>query len=148
MIGGAIAGVLVSHNDLKSAAIAAGIGAVSSLLPDIDSPYSKIGRAVPILPTLLNFSLGHRGIIHSPVMVLAVLLLAHLLNIPYANIIVAGYLSHLVLDSLNPAGVPWLYPWKKTHFSIPIVQTGSFIEQIIFVPVLVLIFGLLFVKLA
>lgn len=148
MIGGAIAGVLVSHNDLKSAAIAAGIGAVSSLLPDIDSPYSKIGRAVPILPTLLNFSLGHRGIIHSPVMVLAVLLLAHLLNIPYANIIVAGYLSHLVLDSLNPAGVPWLYPWKKTHFSIPIVQTGSFIEQIIFVPVLVLIFSSLFVKLA
>ncbi|WP_084127781.1 metal-dependent hydrolase [Desulforamulus putei] len=147
MVGGAIAGVLISHSDLKSAAIAASIGAISSLLPDIDSPYSKVGRAVPILPMLLNFSLGHRGIIHSPVAVLAVYLLTHLFNVPYANIIVAGYFSHLVLDGLNPAGVPWLYPWKKLHFGIPIIQTGSFIERFIFMPVLLLIFGSVLINL-
>lgn len=32
----------------------------------------------------------------------------------------AGYLSHLVADSLTPSGVKWLYPIIKKSFKIPI----------------------------
>ena len=37
-----------------------------------------------------------------------------------------GYLSHLVLDSFNPAGVPWLWP-LKFRLKIPVTQPGGII---------------------
>ncbi|OLE90793.1 MAG: hypothetical protein AUF79_08560 [Crenarchaeota archaeon 13_1_20CM_2_51_8] len=43
----------------------------------------------------------------------------------------ARYVSHLVLDSLNPTGVHWLRPWKETKISW-IIRTGSRGEEYFF----------------
>lgn len=48
-------------------------------------------------------------------------------------LVLAGYLSHLVMDSFNPQGVPWLWPVKK-HFRLPLVKTGSLFERVVMMP--------------
>ena len=40
-----------------------------------------------------------------------------------------GYLSHLVLDSLTPWGVNWLYPFPAPKLRGP-VRTGSFADYV------------------
>ncbi|MBC6991023.1 metal-dependent hydrolase [Hymenobacter sp. BT491] len=37
----------------------------------------------------------------------------------------AGYVSHLIADSLTKAGVKWLMPFSETAFKIPLIRTGS-----------------------
>jgi membrane-bound metal-dependent hydrolase YbcI (DUF457 family) len=53
---------------------------------------------------------------------------------------VAGYVSHLVLDSLTIEGVPWLFP-IPTYYGLPPtsglrLKTGGLIEQFVVVPLL------------
>jgi inner membrane protein len=53
---------------------------------------------------------------------------------------VAGYLSHLLLDSLTIEGVPWLFP-IPTYFGFPPasglrLKTGGLIEQFVVMPLL------------
>jgi inner membrane protein len=55
-------------------------------------------------------------------------------------LVLAGYLSHLVMDSFNPQGVPWLWPLRK-HFGLPLVKTGSFLERIAVVPAILILCG-------
>lgn len=38
--------------------------------------------------------------------------------------VMLGYLSHLLLDSLNRAGIPLLYPFTKRKFHIACLKTG------------------------
>jgi inner membrane protein len=53
---------------------------------------------------------------------------------------VAGYLSHLLLDSLTIEGVPWLFPAQVYLGFPPIsrlrVKTGSVVEQYLVIPLL------------
>ncbi|MCT7578669.1 metal-dependent hydrolase [Aliarcobacter butzleri] len=37
---------------------------VGALFPDIDEPESYIGRRIPILPRIIKFFFGHRGLTH------------------------------------------------------------------------------------
>lgn len=101
-------------------AIAAGV-AVGSILPDIDHPYSIVGRRVPILPRLLP----HRTITHG-------LLFALVCGVLYLPLGV-GVLLHLLLDALNPAGVPLLWP-RATKYHIPyihLVRSGGKIDYLL-----------------
>ncbi|MEW5953263.1 MAG: metal-dependent hydrolase [Bacillota bacterium] len=106
--------------------------AVAALGPDIDhagSLATKIlgpaGRVTAALTT-------HRGVTHSPVAAAALGLLLLVLGAPtpYVMATVAGYLSHLVLDSLNPQGVPWLWPLLRRKITLPLVRTGGTIENL------------------
>lgn len=38
---------------------------------------------------------------------------------------IIGWFSHLVIDSFNKKGVPWLYPFVKKHYSIMSITTGT-----------------------
>ncbi|MCL6559796.1 MAG: metal-dependent hydrolase [Firmicutes bacterium] len=113
----------------------AGISGLASLLPDIDEPNSWIGVRMPVIPAILKSAAGHRGVMHSLVAAAGISLLAFLSlkNPLYSVSLLLGYLSHLVLDSLNPSGVPWLYPYKKC-FSLPLVKTGGALERFLVVP--------------
>lgn len=73
--------------------------AVGSLLPDIDSPTSKISHKTSSLPALF---LEHRGITHSLLFTAALYFLSPLIAL--------GSLTHLLLDMLNPAGIRLLWP--------------------------------------
>ena len=82
------------------------VGAVAGLAPDLDF----------LLPAEWGFPLVHRGLTHSPAALVAVLLVGCVLDAD-EDLLAAvgvGYLSHLVIDSLTPKGVLWLYPLSST----------------------------------
>ena len=105
-------------------ALISGLGA---LLPDIDEPHSTIGRKIPG-SFLFKFLFGHRGFFHSllaaGLFYLALFLVA---DHAVAQLMAAGYISHLLLDALTPSGVPFLYPIKK-RYSLDLIKTGGIRE--------------------
>ena len=120
------------------------IAMVSALLPDIESPDSFIGRKVPVVSHGNKMIFGHRQVFHSLVGALTFFLISLLIikscHLPaqYAYAALIGYLSHMVLDSFNPAGVPWLWP-LKFRLKIPVVQTGGIVERLMVLPGVTLI---------
>lgn len=99
---------------LVAAGLAAFAFVVGSLLPDIDSPTSILGRLLPSLP------LEHRGITHT-IWAAGVLGLAWfatwaasgtwaIVAQAFLGGLFLGYVGHLVWDSFSRAGVAWLYP--------------------------------------
>jgi inner membrane protein len=83
----------------------------ASLLPDIDSAHSLFGSKVKVV----GFAFRHRGIIHSILImaVFGIILLIFTSNLYYLLAFIIGYLSHLMLDSLTPKGIPLFWPSKK-----------------------------------
>ena len=114
----------------------AGFGA---LMPDIDTKQSKISREHKVTSFFTRLFFTHRGFTHS---LLALGILGAVLfcvsrfttGIPYvipAVIgILIGYGSHLLLDMLNPMGIPLLYP-LKTRVSVCKIKTGGVIEYLV-----------------
>jgi len=105
---------------------------IGSLLPDVDSPTSAMGRLVPFVSIPLERRWGHRTVTHSllalgGVGVLAVPLIFVSWTLYLALLI--GYLSHLIADCATKSGVPLFYP-NLTPCVIPAsdryrVHTGS-----------------------
>ncbi|HYD32412.1 MAG TPA: metal-dependent hydrolase [Azospirillaceae bacterium] len=108
-----------------------GLAAFGSLLPDIDHPKSWVGRRLPMISHPVSAIFGHRGITHS---LLAVAGCVAALRWEgwgwHALPLWVGYLSHLMADALTPAGVPFLWPWRRT-FGLRLVRTGSFLEWLV-----------------
>ncbi len=104
---------------------------VGSLLPDIDSVESYLGRKARIISGPIEFLFGHRGLLHTiyPVLSLFILYLIFRINLILALAI--GYLLHLILDAITKEGV--------TFFTIPFrfkikgfIKTGGIFEKILF----------------
>ena len=105
-----------------NAGIIAPVGCIiGSVLPDIESPTSKIGRKLKPLSTIIYMlskpfgktGENHRGIFHD--LGLAILLcFASYFYFPELFGFWIGVLTHLVLDSMNPSGVPFFF-FKKIH---------------------------------
>jgi inner membrane protein len=106
-----------------------------SLLPDIDEIKSKISQKVKPLSWLVNFFLGHRGLMHSIWISVILYLLLFLIRMDIAIAVSFGYLSHLILDCFTVSGVRLLWPLKKRLKGF--VKTGSLIEYLIFVGLLI-----------
>ncbi len=107
---------------------ALGAAVLGSLLPDIDHPQSWAGRKMRAVSVPLSLLVGHRGITHSAVAVVAGLALLLVMGMGWmAAPVVVGYLSHLLADSLTPSGVPLLWPSRR-RFTLNLCQTGSVTE--------------------
>ncbi|MGH2457787.1 MAG: metal-dependent hydrolase [Chloroflexota bacterium] len=119
--------------------------------PDLDKPRQFWARA--LAHTAFG---GHRHLSHSLVgLILASavvgLLLGQLgratgiaLALPFLGFM-AGYVSHLVLDSLTIEGVPWLFP-LPAYLGVPPwsglrVRTGHLVEQLLVMPALLGLIG-------
>lgn len=108
---------------------------VGALAPDLDHWNSKASNYnvfTKILSIFIRITCGHRGMLHSPffVLLLSVLFGALYYFVCPLTIVsqimmgfVIGYISHLILDLLNPSGLPLLFPFvwdkgrpKKFHF--------------------------------
>ena len=97
------------HRDLP----ALGCAILGSLLPDIDTPHSSIGRLLPFVATPIERRWGHRTVTHS----FAALMLVAVLTLPlyghrracFAAFLI-GYTSHLMADCATKSGVPLFYP--------------------------------------
>lgn len=96
---------------------------VGSLLPDIDHPQSRAGRFVPFISYPVSAFLGHRGLTHSAIAVVACLYGLTWLSSTapsWALYLMWGYISHLVGDYLfGSSGLPLTWPLKK-RFVCPI----------------------------
>lgn len=105
--------------------------ALGALLPDIDHPQSWAGRKMKPISVPLALVVGHRGVTHSLLAVLACLGVLAVMGLGWAAApVVLGYLSHLAGDALTPSGVPLLWPSRR-RFTLNLCRTGSLIEIVL-----------------
>ncbi len=104
---------------------------IAALLPDIDNPFSKIGKKVKII----NYLFVHRGFFHSLFALLIFTILLYFFNIFIATAFFSGYFLHLLLDSFTKQGIFLFYP-LSTKKSKGKLKVGSLAETIIFVIIL------------
>lgn len=106
---------------------------LGSLAPDIDTPTSTISRRIPLLPSIINKTFGHRGFLHSPFFVFLLFLLFYfveLRNFPnyFFMGILTGYSAHLIQDSFTKDGIPFLFPLTKRKYPLGFFKSGSKID--------------------
>lgn len=123
----AVALAINAHQPMLAILGLAVVGGIAALAPDIDHPKSTLGRRVMLGALIFH----HRGFLHSP-LALALLGLAcwHFLSALLGLVIVVGYGSHLLLDALNPQGIPLLYPSGR-RFRFANWRTGGMVDQVL-----------------
>ena len=97
------------HKDLP----AVGCAMLGSLLPDIDTPGSAIGRTLPFVSAPVERRWGHRTITHSFLALLCLGVLASpLLAYRWTCLpsLLVGFTSHLIADCATKSGTPLFYP--------------------------------------
>jgi len=103
----------------------AGLG---SLIPDIDQRNSTISKAAKPVGAVVNTVIGHRTLLHDPVLYIALGALCSVMKpewLIYVMPILLGVASHLLLDSLNPSGIPVLYAVHGPRVNFAFIHTGS-----------------------
>ncbi len=101
---------------------------LSSLLPDIDTAYSYLGRKRVFRP--LQFFVRHRGLIHSfTFVIIAAVLLAMFIPV-VAFPFFLGYSLHLLADSVTVEGIRPFWPWKDEVSGK--IRTGGVVEYVLF----------------
>lgn len=148
LMGGLTAGVAVSKylepTIINSGAVDSivNIGVVlcgallGSLLPDIDHRNSYIGRKLRVASFIISKTLGHRSIVHTPIVIFAFSALLYSLITQFTGIIHSlsrlfvigmsyGMFSHLLLDMLTRRGIPLLYPFSSKSFRIANFKGGG-----------------------
>ena len=115
---------------------ALGAAILGSLLPDIDSPNSSLGRWLPFVSVPLERRWGHRTVTHCLLAVGALGVASGPLifyrTTMYSALLI-GYLSHLLADCGTKSGVPLFHP-HPAQCVLPgnsryRVTTGSLVEQ-------------------
>lgn len=108
---------------------------IGSILPDIDKGISLLGRY-----NLFAFTLSHRGITHSLVLLLPLYYLSEPLAI--------GMATHIILDMLNPTGVTlfWPIPFKVKFPIIAKIRSGGVIDWVVFTLLLSVAVYFLFIR--
>ncbi len=109
-----------------------GLAVAGSLLPDIDHPGSWVGRRARPVSSALAAALGHRGVTHSAIAVLALVALLAWAGYRRGTVsaLAIGYLSHLAADMLTPRGLRLAWPLRRT-WGLPLCRTGSPMEPVI-----------------
>ena len=104
-----------------------GVG-LGSLLPDLDTPNSFIGRRLKIISYPLSTIFKHRGFLHS---ITPVIFLKSL----FIKSIALGYLLHLVGDTFSESGIKWFLPFYNKDIKMPLgilrYRTGGLKEYVI-----------------
>lgn len=100
------------------------VAGIFSVLPDIDTPKSFVGKQWYIVPKFLP----HRGFTHS-LMALFIIYMTtfYLFNLRVALYASLGWASHIILDSFNPTGVQLFWPFKK-FINFGYIKTGGIYE--------------------
>lgn len=100
----------------------------STMLPDIDSGFSRLGHHKMLKP--LQLLTRHRGFFHSFTFCLAVSLLLALYLPVFALPFFLGYQIHLFLDSLTPDGIKPFWPFSPR--SSGMIRVGGPVEHTLF----------------
>ncbi|MFV0362702.1 MAG: metal-dependent hydrolase [Suipraeoptans sp.] len=122
------------------AAILVGVTA-GSVYPDIDLEESNLNADDMMMRW--ESKLDHRGIVHTLINVAGIVLPFALLNLLLKTVtpfdvtwitvlglsMSVGCVWHMLLDSMTPNGISWLYPLTRFRFKIPIIR-NHFTERI------------------
>ena len=111
---------------------------LGSALPDIDTASSKLGSKIWPLSKLIEIFLGHRGIFHSIWLIILIPGIAYIyFSGIYGIALFIGYFSHVLMDGFTKKGVNFLNPFLELRLS-GFIETGSLLEKIIFVVILLM----------
>lgn len=118
--------------------LALGLTTIGALLPDIDHPSSWVGRRLRVISRPLAAMIGHRGVTHSVLAVIACRAFLRWQGLRRAMIdpLVVGYLSHLAADLVTTSGLRLAWPSKRRQ-AVPLCRTGSFGKSIIVTAVVI-----------
>jgi membrane-bound metal-dependent hydrolase YbcI (DUF457 family) len=115
--------------------------AIASVLPDVDTGASFVGRTFPFLSKRIERKFGHRTLTHSAAFVatLAVVFSPLYLFVPDVYVcLLIGYASHPFLDTMTVHGVKLFYPFSSLKCVFPLevnnphryrLQTGSKMDK-------------------
>jgi len=100
------------------------IAIFSSLLPDIDSPKSIIGKKVPIVAILTKY----RGVMHSIIPFAGIFFLTnYFVGFNYAFAFAIGFASHILLDVVTKEGISF---WPLGIKIRGPVRVGGFLAHV------------------
>ncbi|TES51644.1 hypothetical protein E2L07_15740 [Halalkalibacterium halodurans] len=103
-----------------------------ALIPDICHPRSMVGRALPVVSTVLLRTFGHRSFTHSLLFLLGIYWLLNWLPVYSTDItlgLLSGVVSHFILDAMTSQGIRLFYP-LKTRVRFPFTtKTGSLLGE-------------------
>ena len=115
-----------------------------SILPDIDTPYSKLGRRLWPLSRVILTLFGHRGGTHSMVFVVLATALMWLVSAPVGLALGAGIVTHLAADAISyghgtrftmrGAGVPLFWPLTDRKAGLRLVKVNGPLENLVILP--------------
>lgn len=108
---------------------------IGAILPDIDKKNTSVSHKAPFISFITRLFTTHRGFTHS-LLALAIFgsilypvtQFGNLVRYLYYGLII-GYLSHLILDMLNPEGIPLFFP-IKFKISFAKIRTGGKMESL------------------
>lgn len=130
-----ISGALFLKADVVSCGVFAIGSIIGALLPDMDSPTSRLGRCFPLLSKLFNKGFGHRGLFHSPLFLFVTAGIYWLIKIrfsvsnPYLiSGILTGMSLHLLQDMMTVGGIPLFYPFTQKKISIGCFKSESKVD--------------------
>ncbi len=111
--------------------------AFASMLPDIDTTASMIGKIMPFCSVPIERRFGHRTLTHSLFMIVIIAVVGipiYFLKQDLYICSIIGYASHPLLDTATVNGVKLFYPFSKVKCVFPMemnhphsyrIQTGS-----------------------
>lgn len=106
---------------------------LGALLPDIDTPNSKVGSKFGIFSKAIKAAFGHRGVVHTVWgMLVTCGIFWYFVNRTYGAALFLGFLSHLIIDGFTKKGINFLHPLAKLHIS-GFIESGSTGEKILLV---------------
>ena len=101
---------------------------IASVIPDIDTPFSKFGRNMPA--KVVQVFTTHRGMVHSlTICVLLSLIISVFVPILAFGFFV-GYSLHLLADSFSKMGVTPFWPYSRVAKGM--LPVGGVVEKGIF----------------
>lgn len=138
LVAGLIAAILfVEFVSVPNQIIAALFVLLGSILSDVDEKHSRLGKLFPMIPKLFV----HRGFFHSIALGTAMVIALSFVAPLYAAGFAIGFLTHVLLDALTPQGVRPFWPSDVRLKGF--VKTGSVLEALLFIILVIVVFWLL-----
>ncbi len=126
--------VLIFFSAVQNKIVFVIVAFIATLLPDVDSELSSIGRRKIFRP--IQFLFGHRGFLHSFTFVFLVAIFFVLFIPVVAFPFFLGYSLHLFADSFTVQGIRPFHPLKKTYAGK--LTTGGKIDMTLFISILII----------
>ena len=100
------------------------------LLPDIDTPDSKLGSKVPFISYPIGSIFGHRSITHSMLFCGGMMYYGVSIDSPILFWLGFGAYMHILGDFFTPSGVPLMWPITKRFRFFITFATGGMVEYV------------------